>query len=1196
MVDPPPIAPIRVTGPPVCAVVVTHGATPFLAATLAALAAQTRAPARVVVVDVAAAPDRRSEVEPLVAETFAGRSEARVITVPAVRSFSQAVIRALADAGVAEEIQWLWLLHDDSAPQPDALAQLVRAVEGAPSVAVAGCKQRTWSDPVRLLEVGFTTSGTGRRMAGVEDGEADQGQYDGREDVLAVGLAGALVRREVWDTMRGADDALGPFGDGLDLCRRARLAGHRVIVVPTAVVRHAQAGYQGLREEPTEPALQVGDPLPAEADTARSFAARRRSHLHSRLVSTPLPGVVFVSIAIVLTAVVRFLGRVTSKDLRLAVAELAAPVAALARVGAVARARRRARATARLPRRTLRPLQAGAREVWAELNDRRLARAEMRRVERAPSELEIAELAALAARRRAGLGALAVVLIAVTTAVLGRLAVGVVSGSTLIGGALLKADASAGDLWQAATSGWVDGALGGYAPGDPLLLALLPGAAALGGAHVVISALLLGGVLLAGLGAWFAAGAATRSVPLRVWAGIVWAATPALLLAVDQGRVGAVLAHVAIPWVALGVARALGVDRRDVVQSGMVTASRDRDVDVVPEVEASWDADADADADVDVDVDLHRVAALEVDSAIDVDIDAQADVDSEADADADADVDVDEVSADEVLAGRATVSGPDVPALPGQRLLPAPGSVTAAAAAGLALALVAAGTPVLGAFGLIALVAVAVVAPRGRRRHLLLVAAPVLALFGPTIAEVVRRGGMSGLRLLFADPGQPFASTGAETWRQLLGVPAQSDSLVLPGAHGWLATVMPLVLGATVLLLAVLALLRGRAVARGVRGAWLVAACGLAAAVCSARVEVAIAGGTIVRGWPGAGTSLLLVGLLTAALLGADGIRTRMAPHAFGWRQPMAVVLTAAAVLAPALPLTLWVVRTLEDGPSLQLLDHRVVPAVGRQSESSQDRTRVLAVSVDANGTVSWQLLRGDGPQLTERASALAARELTGGAARAVPLAPDAVTRDVDTVVAGIATGSALDAAGGLSRLAVSDVLVPPLVSSQANADSQARAALLARLDATAGLERITENESGAIWRVSGAPSGAVVSAWARVVAPAPADAAGAPAAVETAVPARVSGVSTDIAPGAASRLLVLAERADRGWVAELDGKPLRSVSGDWRQTFELGSAGGHLDVEYRPTDRAPWLALQGTVGLLALLLAIPLRRRRVVS
>ncbi|HUX70407.1 MAG TPA: hypothetical protein VMV41_07855, partial [Cellulomonadaceae bacterium] len=53
MVDLPLVAPVRLTGQPVCAVVVTHGTTPFLAATLQALAAQTRPPEQVVVVDVA---------------------------------------------------------------------------------------------------------------------------------------------------------------------------------------------------------------------------------------------------------------------------------------------------------------------------------------------------------------------------------------------------------------------------------------------------------------------------------------------------------------------------------------------------------------------------------------------------------------------------------------------------------------------------------------------------------------------------------------------------------------------------------------------------------------------------------------------------------------------------------------------------------------------------------------------------------------------------------------------------------------------------------------------------------------------------------------------------------------------------------------------------------------------------------------
>src|SRR5699024_322915 len=90
-------------------------------------------------------------------------------------------------------------------------------------------------------------------------------------------------------------------------------------------------------------------------------------------------------------------------------------------------------------------------------------------------------------------------------------------------------------------------------------------------------------VPLAGVGAWFAAGAATRSVLLRAWAAFVWALTPALLLGVGQGRLGAVLAHLALPWVALGVARAVGVNRVDTIVSGMVGAQRVGPVDLAPE-------------------------------------------------------------------------------------------------------------------------------------------------------------------------------------------------------------------------------------------------------------------------------------------------------------------------------------------------------------------------------------------------------------------------------------------------------------------------------------------------------------------------------------------------------------------------------------------------------------------------------------
>jgi len=70
-------------------------------------------------------------------------------------------------------------------------------------------------------------------------------------------------------------------------------------------------------------------------------------------------------------------------------------------------------------------------------------------------------------------------------------------------------------------------------------------------------------LLVGGLGAWFAAGAATRSLPVRAWVALCWVALPVLLVSAAQGRLGAMLAHALLPWLALAVARALGVQRRD---------------------------------------------------------------------------------------------------------------------------------------------------------------------------------------------------------------------------------------------------------------------------------------------------------------------------------------------------------------------------------------------------------------------------------------------------------------------------------------------------------------------------------------------------------------------------------------------------------------------------------------------------------
>ncbi|OLT55437.1 glycosyltransferase [Cellulosimicrobium sp. CUA-896] len=548
----------------VTAVVVTRGGSPYLRRTLDAIRAQTSAPDAVVVVDADSAVTTGQYPELQL-------GDARFLAAPRARSFGDAVTYALGhvDAGT-----WLWLLHDDCAPAPDALMELLRAVEHSSAVAVAGPKQERWDpgtgreprDPFetgtvgRLVEVGVTTTPLGRRMTGIDDDEIDQGQHDAREDVLAVGLAGALVRRSVWQELGGTDPEYGPFGDGLDLCRRARLAGHRVVVVPGAVVRHVQASLLGLRDRGGR---RSGDALP---DVETSYAARRRAQLHARLTGVAGPWVPVVALAMLVGAPFHAMYRLLVKQPRLARDEIVAPLWALVRVGPVLRARRRARRTRRLPRRTLRPLQGTWRQVLAERRDRRLARAEERRTAWAPTDIERRELRSLAVRRRAGLAATALVLATFTAVVFGPLVGVLLGGGRLVGGGLLPASSTLADVWRAATTGWVADGLGSPAPADPFVTALLPAAVLAGGsAQTAVNVLLPASFLAAGLGAWFAAGALTRSIPLRAWATLVWVGSPVLLASVGSGRVGAVLAHAVLPWVALAVVRALGLQQVDVV-------------------------------------------------------------------------------------------------------------------------------------------------------------------------------------------------------------------------------------------------------------------------------------------------------------------------------------------------------------------------------------------------------------------------------------------------------------------------------------------------------------------------------------------------------------------------------------------------------------------------------------------------------
>jgi GT2 family glycosyltransferase len=216
----------------VTAVLVSHNGAVWLPEVVAALTSQTRP------IDLITAVDTGSQD----ASTKLLKS-ARIpfISADVETGFGAAVSLAIERLPKAVDHEWIWLIHDDCAPAPTALAELLSAIDNRPQVVMVGPKLLGWHDRTHLLEAGISIAGNGARWTGLEPLEYDQGQHDGIYDVLAVSTAGALIRRDVFEELDGLDPNLTLFRDDVDFGWRARAAGHSVMVATNAVAFHAQA-------------------------------------------------------------------------------------------------------------------------------------------------------------------------------------------------------------------------------------------------------------------------------------------------------------------------------------------------------------------------------------------------------------------------------------------------------------------------------------------------------------------------------------------------------------------------------------------------------------------------------------------------------------------------------------------------------------------------------------------------------------------------------------------------------------------------------------------------------------------------------------------------------------------------------------------------------------------------------------------
>ncbi|MDQ0851154.1 hypothetical protein QFZ65_003092 [Arthrobacter sp. B3I9] len=742
------------------------------------------------------------------------------------------------------------------------------------------------------------------------------------------------------------------------------------------------------------------------------------------------------------------------------------------------------------------------------------------------------DFAALATPERGwvGSGALLAVLVTAAASLAGLLTL--FGAEAVSGGALIPVSLRLDEIWTHASSWWISLGAGLPGHGDPFDYVLwLLGVFGAGDANAAVVWLLILAMPLSALGAWLAAGALTQRRRLRLAAAFFWAAAPALQVALNQGRLGALLAHVLLPLLVLALLRATG----SAVGRGRYAAPS----------AGKW-----------------RPAE-------------------------------------------------EPPAKPGINGTP---SWTAAAAAGLALAVVTAAAPAL----LLPLVLVVVLCGvlLGRRgRTVWWALLPSAALFVPFALSVIDRP-----RALLADPGLPLGFDAAPLWQQALGQPlrfAGDGGLTgLPffgGSTGapfvpW-ALLLALLAGLPALLLAITALFLPGRRARVSRWLWAGSALVLAGGWLAGHVATGAGTDILVTPFTGPTVSAAGFGILGAALLGAEGVLDA-AGRAAAATAGRAILLrtTAAAatcllVAGPLAGLAVWAAQNLSqsespaatsgDGSSpaptgslgtarlIQPSTARTLPATATDRGEGPEQARTLLISITGNGGYDATLMRGAGTTLDALSAVAAARPIQGAPGSETIRNDDAVASSLRSVVATIVAGQGVDPREDLERLGVGFVVL--------RASDTATELASGRIDAVPGLVAVGKTDAGWLWRISPLNQPVIAAAdvahRVRIT-----DGAGAAIGL---LPSETVSAGASVPAGPEGRLVVMAEHADPGWSAWLDGRRLTATTSGWAQAFTLPAEGGSLSIRYESLW-ALWAGIaQAVVIGLTALLAIPMPARR---
>ena len=509
----------------VIALLVNRNGRPWLAETLMALRFQTRSVDELVKVDLSS--EDGSE------KLLAIDGEHQFLSLPAEVGFAAALNAAEESVEVdAQSVEWVWLLHDDSAPAADALAELLAAADRHPHASVIGAKVIDWRRPDHVLEVGTALTAIGTRFTGLEHGERDQGQHDETRPAMTVSSAGMLVRREVWRSLGGFTEDLAHFRLETEFALRAWENGYEVWVAPSAKVRHEAATARGLR--PVEGHRGSAHFIDRYAGLLIAFSRTRRHWLWLRWIW------------VLLATTIRSVAYLVLQDLRGARAESAAALAAVVSRKRVL-ALRRAAGSAAAPKELRPSFREQLSHLSTEIVDTIQGSASLVVDWLLPERERIGDVGAgnalRAALKRPG---------AILSIIL--LTVGLAVGWPLLGqGALVLANGesvpdSSTSLIGEFLSSWHAVGFGSTQAANPFVLWIGLFSLPFSSPVTYVRVAVIFGVWTAGMSMHLALRRIISHAPTRVWLSALYALSPVVLLSAARGDVAMIWAATLLPW------------------------------------------------------------------------------------------------------------------------------------------------------------------------------------------------------------------------------------------------------------------------------------------------------------------------------------------------------------------------------------------------------------------------------------------------------------------------------------------------------------------------------------------------------------------------------------------------------------------------------------------------------------------------